>query len=43
MVDQILDIWNFADSIARQESELPPPPNFKEITPEVITRDQVQK
>ena len=37
MVEQILDIWNYADSIARQESELPPPPDFKEINKETIT------
>ena len=36
MVDQIIDIWDYADSIARQESELPPPPDFKEINPNTI-------
>lgn len=38
MADQILAIWSYADSIARYENELPPPPDFKEINPETVTK-----
>ncbi|EHO05151.1 IS1182 family transposase [Myroides odoratimimus] len=38
MVQQILEIWGYADSIARQESELPPPPDFKKIDTEAISQ-----
>ncbi|MHC5355065.1 transposase, partial [Myroides sp. LJL115] len=31
MFEQIQSIWEYADSVARQEQELPPPPDFKKM------------
>lgn len=38
MAEQIESIWNYADSIAREEQELPPPPDFKKLDKESLTK-----
>ncbi|MGC1632520.1 MAG: IS1182 family transposase [Gelidibacter sp.] len=38
MVDQLTTIWKYAQSIAKEEDELPPPPEFK-----VINKESVQQ
>ena len=37
MFEQIQSIWEYADSVARQEQELPPPPDFKKMDQDSLT------
>ena len=38
MLTQLEDLWNYAQSVAKDDGQNPEPPEFKEISKEVIEK-----